>query len=937
MLCTVTFAQTPYQMGSATNITTCNAYIYDNGGPDGNYGVGRDDWMIINPTSGGGSVTIRFVEFDVASTDTLYIYNGTDPNNDSIPLMIGSLAVNWVNESNVIEVGDQEVSATIQNQTGALTLHFVSSATSETRSGFKLLVTCQQPCQRLHANIDFANSTPVPHLDTDLNDGYYYIDFCPGDTIHLVTFATYPDNGYSYVQSTQTTYFDWNYGTPGYGQTTLDQVFTAGRGYDVTLSLHEYHNGQTCYGQTPIAVRLRGSEDPFVRANLLNDVCEGAQIPLLVSMDSAATILVAPVGSVQETSLSVDSTVFIPDGPNCSGMGQCFSSAVNFTMFPPNATVTSAQDILGIRLNIEHSFLGDINISIICPNGRSALLLPDHNGNNPWLGMTIDDSGNCNANAPQGTGWNYCWSENTTYAQLRGQIYDYANTGNDYPGVVDSSHVAHGYPGHPGFVQGQQYYQPYQSFSNLIGCPLNGLWQIQVCDTWGSDDGFVYSWELTLDPELMPQDWTYDVDITSINWTGGNIIPTSDSTAAIICNQPGDFIYTFTLDDEYGCSYPHDMALTVVQQPNFTLPDGNICQGESAILDPEFDYSGPAGRISYQWGPNGETSETITVNNDGEYTLTINTYNSDRSLTCSYSDTTQVIFNPQPIADFSGDNLENCAPLSVNMTDLTTYSDGETHSDITLQYEWYILDQDNNVILSSSLAAPQFTIADPGLYHAQLIVITPAGCRDTMFKPNYITVKPQPIADFLANPERTNMGEMGDGVLFINITDTTIFNPNETITWTWDYGDGNAPENSVNGQHAYDSWGEYSVTLTVTSSSGCTSTITHPVYVEADLEFPNVITPNGDGANDVFAIRNLNPKMPNILSIYNRWGKKVYEKENYQTYCKTGDDNIQNATEGFSAEGLSDGVYYYSFHYEGYTRSVDHHGSITVLRGTPSN
>ncbi len=934
MLCAVTYAQVTYQMGSVTSVTTCDAVIYDNGGSSGNYGTGRNDWLTIYPTAGGGAVSILFEEFDVASTDTLYIFNGTDPNNDTVPLLIGSLAVNWVNESNVIQIGDQHAAATIQNPTGALTLHFVSAANSETRAGFKLVVSCEEPCQRLHARIDFANSRPVPHFDTNLNDGYYYMDFCPGDTIHLASIIDYPDNDFSYHQDVSTTFFEWSHGTQGYGRPDLDYVFTPGHGYDLTLSVRDVHNGHTCYGQTPIAVRVRGSQDPFVSARLLNDVCEGAQIPLLVSMDSAATIIVAPVGSIQETSLAVDSTVFIPDGPNCSGMPRCYSSSVNFTVFPPNATIGRAQDILGIRINMEHSFIGDINISIICPNGRTALLMPDHNGVNDgaYFGATIDDSGGCNANAPQGTGWNYCWSENSTYAQLSG--YCYNNVGHDAYNTVDSSHVAHGYPGHPGFVQGQQYYQPYQSFSNLIGCPLNGLWQIQVCDEWGIDDGFVYSWELTLDPDLMPQDWTYDVNITGISWDGSNIIPTSDSTSVIICNQPGDFVYTFTLDDDFGCSYPHDMQLKVVQQPDFVIDDQSICIGEETVLDPQFDYVGTPGLIGYNWGPNGETSETLTVTENGEYTLTINTYNNDRSLTCTKSDTAMVVFNPNPIADFSGDNLEHCAPLTVNMSDLTTYSDGQAHTDITLTYQWSIIDQDNQVVLTSSLAEPQFTIQDAGLYHVQLIVTTPSGCIDTMYKPNYLLVKPQPVADFVANPERTNMSEMGEGIRFTNITDVTIFDPSDAITWTWDYGDGNGNDNNVDGLHAYDSWGEYTVTLTIETASGCRSTITHPVYVEADLEFPNVMTPNGDNVNDVFAIRNMNPALPNILSIYDRWGKRVYEKENYQAYCKTGSDEIYNATEGFTAEGLSDGVYYYTFHYDGYTKTVVYHGSLTVIRGT---
>lgn len=96
------------------------------------------------------------------------------------------------------------------------------------------------------------------------------------------------------------------------------------------------------------------------------------------------------------------------------------------------------------------------------------------------------------------------------------------------------------------------------------------------------------------------------------------------------------------------------------------------------------------------------------------------------------------------------------------------------------------------------------------------------------------------------------------------------------------------------------------------------------------LEFPNIITPNGDGSNDVFAIVNLDINIPNYLVVYNRWGKKVFEKENYQTYARDG--IIYNAELGFTAEKLSDGVYYYAFHYEGKVYKLDHHGTITVIR-----
>ena len=102
------------------------------------------------------------------------------------------------------------------------------------------------------------------------------------------------------------------------------------------------------------------------------------------------------------------------------------------------------------------------------------------------------------------------------------------------------------------------------------------------------------------------------------------------------------------------------------------------------------------------------------------------------------------------------------------------------------------------------------------------------------------------------------------------------------------------------------------------------------MYVDADLEFPNVITPNGDGVNDVFAIVNLNPSLDNVLTIYDRWGQKVFEMENYRTYIKDG--VLYNPETGFTAEHNSDGVYFYTFRYVGFVRAVEYHSTLTIIR-----
>jgi gliding motility-associated-like protein len=109
--------------------------------------------------------------------------------------------------------------------------------------------------------------------------------------------------------------------------------------------------------------------------------------------------------------------------------------------------------------------------------------------------------------------------------------------------------------------------------------------------------------------------------------------------------------------------------------------------------------------------------------------------------------------------------------------------------------------------------------------------------------------------------------------------------------------------------------------------------------VEQDLEFPNIITPNGDNVNDVFAIKNLNtsinPEDPdeyrtNTLQIFDRWGKKVYEAENYDTYMK--EEQLFVGKNAFAGEKLQDGQYYFSFYYKGKIKTVKYSGSLIIIR-----
>ena len=85
------------------------------------------------------------------------------------------------------------------------------------------------------------------------------------------------------------------------------------------------------------------------------------------------------------------------------------------------------------------------------------------------------------------------------------------------------------------------------------------------------------------------------------------------------------------------------------------------------------------------------------------------------------------------------------------------------------------------------------------------------------------------------------------------------------------------------------------------------------------LEIPNVFTPNGDGFNDTFIIKDLNKYPENELVIFNRWGNSVFQEKNYHNE--------------WPGTGLSEGTYFYVLKVKSAAEIwEDYHGYITLLR-----
>lgn len=70
-------------------------------------------------------------------------------------------------------------------------------------------------------------------------------------------------------------------------------------------------------------------------------------------------------------------------------------------------------------------------------------------------------------------------------------------------------------------------------------------------------------------------------------------------------------------------------------------------------------------------------------------------------------------------------------------------------------------------------------------------------------------------------------------------------------------------------------------TLLVTSKEGCTSKDDIFIKVLPEIEVPSVFTPNGDGINDVWVIKNLDLYEGAIVDIFNRYGDVVFHSEGH--------------------------------------------------------
>ncbi|MBQ0016841.1 MAG: PKD domain-containing protein, partial [Bacteroidales bacterium] len=795
----------------------------DDASTGGNYSTGPDSsgyiyTVVINGDSnhcqGDQHFCLSFSQFDIDPRDTLYIYDGA---NASAPLL---LVAN--NDTNELLGARANVFVSPANNSNCLTLVFKVSKHAPGYKGFLLQTRCEKPCEvvvpriadefyRMRNGVIYDTATVVDVVNSQGNSRLC-VNLCYGDQAVLKGNGIYTHYHGYYTPTDSTSTFYWDLGIDRVdpqgpdtavvvGDTLLrTQVWSDTTGcFDVLLKMVDTFG---CASTELSTVRVRVASRPIKTiVDPLGPFCNTDSLLVRIGSDPVTSHLVIDtMHQITVVSRANNIRTFIPDGPNCAV--RCYSAPVDFTEFP-NRTVLSKDDICSVCINFEHSYMGDYDLAIVCPNNRRATLkyksapsgYPAGAGGGagiftgyPYGGTNHDlwdgASGQyCDtAFNMYGVGLDYCFSRNADYTLVDGRMANDPVNANHYlantqyvdavtvtfpprpaayqrSGVRDAGTKSFSTKHHSDYTNKLDYYKPADDFSSLVGCPLNGTWKVEICDNWAVDNGWIFSWWMDLCNIDDSRDCKYDVNIDSIRWEidtrssrydngryyGAEMHVSNDSMSYVLTpDTAGYFPITVHVYDDFGCVWDTSTHVFSIWAPKPDLgPRREVCNDQSILLtavDRHADYS-----FSYQWQPVEAYSQSVMtergleVGSENPYIVTVTNNSQPSIFNCIGSDTVVVHVLPKPLPNFDASTY----PLEGCAP---LFEQITNHSLYTDHYFWDFGDG-----TTSTSPNPSHTY-QAGTYTLRYLVENDYGCRDSLVLKNGVQVFETPHAEYYWEP-----------------------------------------------------------------------------------------------------------------------------------------------------------------------------------------
>jgi len=199
--------------------------------------------------------------------------------------------------------------------------------------------------------------------------------------------------------------------------------------------------------------------------------------------------------------------------PNCvitadlddGGPGYCSASYVDsltFVGFNAGAKLTDPSKLISVCAKLEHTFLPDLQIELIAPDGKSVIL-------RQFVGRSLGQfylghANGCDDDSKTvpGVGYEYCWTASAPTKMLTADFSTCGAAGGceqwdgALPNICQTA-------GSKFDVVPAGSYLPDVSFGALKDAQLNGTWTFRVTDLWEIDNGFLFDWSIQFDSSLV--------------------------------------------------------------------------------------------------------------------------------------------------------------------------------------------------------------------------------------------------------------------------------------------------------------------------------------------------------------------------------------------------------------------------------------------------